>query len=217
MDAIMSTLPILQPRDATYLRNRGKLTGPDEHGFLQVHKTFLAQAIGLEFDGSETSDPSEAFGTIPASVVSRATLVYMGFSDPAAEELWARWLLHDHDRYPLTQPGDDDPGRANSFLVFSLGAISSETVFSYRSTVYRVARPGNTMQHWCRTLKYYGLRTGCVDTIINQLASGERQASDFMVKRLLRERYQYLVNIHNFSHERASGRLRTIRYRVRVC
>ncbi|KAK8063722.1 hypothetical protein PG996_008374 [Apiospora saccharicola] len=190
-------LSILQPRDATYLRNRGKLTGPDEHGFLQVHKTFLAQAIGLEFDGSENSDPSEAFGTIPASVVSRATLVYMGYSDPAAEELWARWLLHNHDRYPLTQADDDDPDRANSFLVFALGAISSDTVYSYRSTIYRVACPGNTMQHWRRTLNYYGLRRGFIDTILSYLASGERQASDIMVKRLLRERYQYLIQDHS--------------------
>lgn len=200
MAATTSTTPIISPTDATYLRNRGKLSGPDEHGFLRIHKRPLDEALGLYLDDSEYSDPSKVFDRIPASLISRATLVYIGFSDSAAEMLWARWLLHDHQKHPLVKPGDDDTLSANSFLLFALGAISSSTVFSYPSTVYRVADRNSSEEHWRRTLNWYGLRTAFIEAILDRDAYQERQASDIMVMRVLHMRFEHLVKIHNFSH-----------------
>ncbi|KAK7911570.1 hypothetical protein PG985_014051 [Apiospora marii] len=199
MAASTSASPIIHPRDAKYLRDRGRLLGPDENGFLRIHKRPLDEAFGLHFDDSEYFDPTTAFDMIPASLVSRATLVFIGFSEPTAELLWARWLLHDHQQHPLVQPGDDDTFYFNSFLVFALGAISSSTVFSYPSTVYRVANPNDSEEHWRQTLNWYGLRTVFIEAVLDP-NYGERPASDILVMRVLHRRYEHLVKLRNFSH-----------------
>lgn len=218
MAASTSTLPILHPRDVILLRNRGRLSRPAEPGFIRIHKSYLAEAVGLDVDRSEYIDPSNSFSLIPECVVSHATLVYMGFTNPAADILWARWLLHEHRRQPLLDPEDDDPFHVQSFYLFALGAITDDTVFPhpYPCTVYRFANRDSSEEHWRRTLAWYGLRIELIEAILDPEVYHERQASHIMVMGMLHMRYRHLVKVYNFSRERATDGSGRCQDRVRT-
>jgi len=85
---------MLDPRDASNLQTMGLLRPGPGNGTWLIHRRHLTPSntpnnrhAHIPLD----SRSENAFATIPQSLISRATLTYIGLVDPKADEVWADW------------------------------------------------------------------------------------------------------------------------------
>ncbi|RMZ76470.1 hypothetical protein DV738_g4899, partial [Chaetothyriales sp. CBS 135597] len=148
--------------DAANLRGRGLLTHGNSPGTQRLHKRLLTSSSNKEFEslplspapGSVTFD-DDAFATIPTVLRSYQTLLYLGFSEQKAREMWRRW-----NTWPTSPPSreidPDDGGLQLTFIEFVTGPLRSQ-----------VDAFENSDAQWYMCLNGYGIATEVQDAIMD--------------------------------------------------
>ncbi|KAI3316584.1 hypothetical protein HD806DRAFT_517201 [Xylariaceae sp. AK1471] len=126
----MSSSQILAPLDAADLERHGLLSPPNSSGSRRIHKRRLNSSsdeehheISLDVSvSSNDASASGAFAVIPEVLISRETLLYVGFSETKATELWDEWT-----NWPSFGPrreiDADDGGLQVDFVDFITGTF----------------------------------------------------------------------------------------------
>ncbi|KAG5924632.1 hypothetical protein E4U61_007761 [Claviceps capensis] len=93
-------MPLLNPLDWGHLRQYGLVTDVNSDGYVRIHRRFLTNNPDVECSDTplaplhsiRTCYQFRFFERIPAWLISRATLEYMGFSEVHADKIWDAWL-----------------------------------------------------------------------------------------------------------------------------
>ncbi|KND87497.1 hypothetical protein TOPH_07846 [Tolypocladium ophioglossoides CBS 100239] len=121
----MSESTILAPLDVANLASHGLLGPGRTTGSLRIHKRRLNASSDEEHHhiplniSLESPAARDAFATIPAVLISRETLVYVGLSEAKATELWDQWI-----NWPASGPGDG--GLQVTFIDFITGTLQNQ-------------------------------------------------------------------------------------------
>ncbi|KAG7143430.1 hypothetical protein HYQ45_000394 [Verticillium longisporum] len=191
--------------DVEDLQSRGLAGPPTPDGTRRVHKRRLNRssdeenaAIPLSISLQSPAAPT-AFSTIPDLLISRATLVYLGFSEQKADALWAEW-----SDWPPTGPrrevdADTGGGLTMTFLFFITGT------FSGNRDVW-----DDDDQQWRDCLDAFGMSADVQTAIMDPLFKTLRltQSCAFWAQDTVEMRYAGLEDIQRASRERETGLLR---------
>lgn len=87
---------ILHPDDLQALTAEGSIIASEDPGTLRMHKSRLYHSSDEEYKNITLPSPiagstNEDFVKIPAFLISRETLIYIGFTDTAAKTIWVHW------------------------------------------------------------------------------------------------------------------------------
>jgi hypothetical protein len=127
----MSESTILAPLDTADLLSHGLLGPGKTTRSHRIHKRRLNRSSDEEYRDIPLVIPlqslaaDDAFVTIPATLISYETLLYIGLSEAKATELWSRWI-----NWPPSGPRReieaDDGGLQVTFIDFVLGALEEQ-------------------------------------------------------------------------------------------
>lgn len=125
---VFSTLPhhpVFDPEDAAFLRQEGTLIDGSAPGLVKVHKRRINRASAEEYQdipfppqpANTTSNVDlDHFEEIPDHVYSYETLLYVGFSQERATELWEHWnSVNDYDDEDYSEGWRDIDGGMVTF------------------------------------------------------------------------------------------------------
>lgn len=132
------------------------------------------------------------FAVIPITLVSRETLLYVGFSEERATELWNRWT-----NWPagsLRREIDSDPG----------GLYVTFEDIIMRSCDSRPDTTSDDVQEWRACLEQCGIEIGVQDKILDPRFGTLylTESCKFWIKDTLAMRWAGLQNIQRSSRER---------------
>ncbi|KAH6894309.1 hypothetical protein B0T10DRAFT_603825 [Thelonectria olida] len=105
---MMSSSPIIDRYDLAALQREGTII-TSRSGTSSIHKRRLNSSSEQEYEGIPLPTPPSSspdrsglgaklldhYITIPEDLISRETLLFMGFTEPAATEIWSRWTACD--------------------------------------------------------------------------------------------------------------------------
>ncbi|KAM0275913.1 hypothetical protein ACHAQH_007300 [Verticillium albo-atrum] len=189
---------ILADLDVQHLQSRG-LVGPlGADGTRRVHKRRLNRssdeensAIPLNISLQSPEAPT-AFTPIPDLLISRASLVYVGFSELKADALWNEWT-----NWPPTGPrretDADVGGLVMTFIFFITGT------FNGSNDTWE-----DNDQQWRASLDAFGMATDVQTAIMDPFFKDIRltQSCAFWAKDTVEMRYAGLKDIQRASRER---------------
>jgi hypothetical protein len=102
-------MSVLAPADSEDLVASGLASPPSSNGTRRIHKRRLTRwsdeensDLSLTPISSPSSTPG-MYAIIPETLVSLATLQYLGYTDAAASQIWAQWTNR-----PPGAPGRDE-------------------------------------------------------------------------------------------------------------
>jgi hypothetical protein len=194
-------MSVLAPADAEDLVATGLASPASSNGTRRVHKRRLNRSSDEENShlpltpvSSLSSTPDfETYVTIPETLVSLATLKYLGYTDATANQIWARWT-----NWP--------PGPPGRFEVDSDGEI----LFIEVATGYlTLGREHDTWsdddQPWYDCMSVCGIRPEVQVSIMDPVYKKIRltESCCFWMKDTIELRYRSLEAVQRASRERA--------------
>lgn len=191
---------ILGPKDVEDLTNRGLLRPADRVGMSRLHKRRAHRSSDEEnedipLDVQTSSDTAvDPFVNIPDVLISKETLLYVGYDETKAEELWNRWSDWPADG-PQRETDEDDGGLQvtfEDFITLRIGAGGSPDTDSEDDS------------EWTACLTAYGLATDVQAAILDPLFKEIRlnQTAAFWARDTIAMRYAGLGDIQQASRER---------------
>jgi hypothetical protein len=195
-------MSVLAPADAEDLVTTG-LASPasSNSGYCRVHKRRLNRSSDEEnlhlpltpvSSISSTPDP-ETYATIPEILVSLATLEYLGYTDAAANYIWARWT-----NWPPGVPGrfEVDPDGEILFI---------EVAASYLTRGREHDTWSDDDQPWYDCMRVCGIRPEVQASIMDPVYKEIRltESCCFWMKDTIELRYRGLEAVQRASRERA--------------
>ncbi|KAH7233387.1 hypothetical protein BKA59DRAFT_535316 [Fusarium tricinctum] len=196
MSRVSSTsIDILAPGDAAHLMSMG-LAGPSNNGMRKVHKRRLNRSSDEEnshipLSTNPRSRP-DAFATIPDKLLSKETIVYLGFNRDKATEIWNGW-----NNWPASPPrreiDPDDGGLEVTFLDWVKGRVS------YSNDVWE-----DDTAAWLNCMQSWGIATELQHAIMDQHFKSIRLTGTCAgwVRDTIKMRYAGLEDIQRASKER---------------
>ncbi|OAA76180.1 hypothetical protein LEL_05864 [Akanthomyces lecanii RCEF 1005] len=183
---------------------RSGLSGPVlPDGTFRLHRRRLNRFSDEENQGIPlnvplaSSDANEAFASIPAEIISKATLVYVGFDLDTATLLWSKWTNREQDG-GIYREGDPigAHGEQMAFLDFMSGGIGER---------------GDTWdtdnQKWIDCMNAYGMAREFQEAILDPQFNDIRhqQTCVSWIKETIQVRYDALHEVHKASMRRESA------------
>ncbi|KAK3945749.1 hypothetical protein QBC46DRAFT_455040 [Diplogelasinospora grovesii] len=143
----------------------------------------------------ESPAAGDAFAEIPAALVSRETLLYVGLSEAKATELWDRWINWPNTTCGPSRHGiDPDDGRLQvTFDDMIIGSLENQA-----------DRAGLDDEQWRACLDACGISADLQDAIMDPIFKYLRLCESCLwwVKDTIRMRYAGLKDIQSSSRER---------------
>jgi hypothetical protein len=189
---------ILGALDAANLQNQGLLGLGHTAGSRRIHRRRLNRLSDEEYHDIslnaqlDSPNASYAFATIPATLISRDTLDYVGLSPGKADEIWGQWAS-----WPATGPrreiDHDDGGLQVTFIDFITARLDN----------YEVVYEDNDAQ-WRQCLTMCGMSASVQDAIMDPNFKHIRVSNSciFWIKDTVLMRYAGLEDIRRASHQR---------------
>ncbi|KAI1073111.1 hypothetical protein LB507_009111 [Fusarium sp. FIESC RH6] len=186
---------IFHPDDVATLEASGPLTPVDHNGFRKLHKRRLYLnpdwwEVHFEFplDARPDTHP-EAFSSFPDQIISKATIIWCGFTEEKAEELW-----YQYENWPVL----DWPHKME------------QTFMDY--IVEHVEFPRNIYDGddavWTKAMDGWGISAKVQDGIMDPEYTGIRHT--YTCNDIIRENveacYGTLTSLRKNSHDRAAGK-----------
>lgn len=190
----MSGRPILAPRDAAVLAKRGLLKGPapgSPDGMRRLHRQWT-------YPGSRHEEEAGGFVAIPDTLVSRETLLYVGYVPSEADALWDRWCNLFLPIVHFEIDVDEDGGLEDLTYVFEdLIAVGGRATNTY----------SEDDAEWTASLTAYGMAPGVQAAILDPLFRDIRltHSAFFWAKETMAMRYAGLRDIQKASYERETA------------
>jgi hypothetical protein len=196
-------MSVLEPADAQYLVASGLASPASSNGTRRIHKRRLNRSSDEENSDLPLTPPSsspphaslsaENSATIPDTLVSLATLKYLGFTEVAANQIWARWT-----NWPQGPPGrfESDSDGEIMFVEVAVGHLT-------------IGRDSDTSddndQEWHQCLSICGINAETRASIMDPLYKRIRltESCCFWVKDTIELRYRGLEAVQEASRERA--------------
>ena len=194
----MSESTILAPLDAANLLSHGLLSLSGTTGSCRLHKRRLNRSSDEEHRdiplniSLESLAADDAFAIIPTVLISRETLVYIGFSAAKAAEMWSEWT-----NWPAFGPSretdPEDGGLQVTFIDFFTGAVE-----------YRADTAEDNDVQWRACLDMCGISIDVQDAIMDPHFKYPRlsQSCLYWAKDTIEMRYAGLEDIQRASRER---------------
>ncbi|EHY58380.1 hypothetical protein HRR83_007256 [Exophiala dermatitidis] len=199
--AATANTAIFSPDDEQDLLRSGLLTPPIE-GLRKVHKRRLdrfSDKVNSHIPLTPVSVLSSAeetarFSTIPDSLISLATLQYLGYDEDTAKRIWQKWI--NWSPGPVVREIDDDlPGTMSiSFIDYAKGYVGGDT-----DTYDEEDQP------WFECMTSWGILPSLQEEIMDPVFKDIRlsETCRFWVRDTMELRYQGLEEIQKASRERA--------------
>ncbi|KAL2415602.1 hypothetical protein ABEF95_000566 [Exophiala dermatitidis] len=195
---------IFSPVDEEDLVRSGLLT-PSVEGKRKVHKRRLDRSsdetnshVPLTPTSLSPSPEVETdlFSTIPDSLISLATLQYLGYDENTAKKIWQSWI--NWSPGPIVREIDDDlPGTMSvSFIDYAKGFVGGDT-----DTYDEEDQP------WFECMNSWGILPSVQEAIMDPVFKNIRlsETCRFWVRDTMEIRYGGLEEIQKASRERAMG------------
>lgn len=191
---------ILAPLDVERLQNQGLLSPRSDRGTRKIHKRLLTPSSDEEHRDIpldvpiESAAADDAFVTIPDKLISRATLVYVGFSERKAAQLWASWIKWLFDGF-----------RPN--IVHDIGGLQMAFCDFVTNKPFRTnvdADEEDNDQKWTDALNAYGMAAEFQRALLDPTFKSIRltQSCCEWAKDTVEMRYTELENVQRASQER---------------
>jgi hypothetical protein len=193
---------ILSPLDAQDLFRQGLTTNPSR-GTRKLRKRRLNRSSDEEYQnlplpsspsGSNSTSASrgfspDAYAVIPSLLVSHATIVYLGFTESAAEEILALW----------TGWPEGDDGRE-----IDNGPVTFLSMATARIRARGTDTASEDDEEWIATMDVCGINTELQDAILDPHYKSIRlsESCKFWLDDTIRMRYRGLLEIQKASRER---------------
>ncbi|TQV91469.1 hypothetical protein V2A60_008885 [Cordyceps javanica] len=195
MATIDDSNKIFGPLDEQDLLDRGLLGPVLPDGRRRLHlrlvngssdETFRSIPLDVPLDSPEADD---AFTTIPTHIISRATLIHVGFTAAKAAEIWERWTNWPDD----SPPREIDPpswAAPMTFIDFMSGAIGE-----LRDTW------DTDNQKWIDCMNFYGMNREFQDAILDPVYDDHRlrETCATWIKDTIEIRYENLYEVQKTS------------------
>lgn len=197
---------VLHPEDVQNLTLEGTIIAGDSPSIHRIHKRRLNRSSDEEYkdltlpsppstiSSRVSSVPMDDFETVPDYLVSRESLVYLGFTDTAANAIWGRWSNWGNDQ------GRETDG----------GPVTFESMF--RSHIY-----GNGTDTyldddnaWRETMNSAGINQSLQNAIMTPSCKDMRlmESCKYWLLDTVSAKYASLKEIQATSRERAMAALR---------
>lgn len=140
---------------------------------------------------------SDVFVEVPEHLISKAALLYVGYTNDKAEELWSRWC-----NWPADGPRREiDAGSGSLYVTFAdfiTAHIGTSDTFPDNTWA------DNTAQ-WVRCLRHYGLNDDTITAILDAQFDNIRRTETcaFWAKDTLTMRYAGIEEMRRESNKRA--------------
>jgi hypothetical protein len=197
----MSNSTILSPLDSADLLDHGLLVSGSTPGTLRLHKRRLQSSsdeehshIPLNTPPSSPAALETSYATIPSVLISYQTLLYVGFSEKKANELWTQWSnWPPHGPRRETDPNDDYYGVVVAFDEFFISSFKTQPD----------ATDDNT-EEWRLCLERCGMSVDVQDAIMDPHFECIRLSNSclYWIKDTLEMRYAGLLDIQKTSRQR---------------
>ncbi|OAA47965.1 hypothetical protein ISF_09497 [Cordyceps fumosorosea ARSEF 2679] len=193
--------PILAPLDEQQLQSQGLASQNSAEGTRKLHRRRMNRSSDSEneqipLDVSYSApDSQSAFATIPTFLISRATLIHVGFTKTRASQLWDLWGQQQEAEAELRREfGDDEnDGMGMTFLDFMKSAISrSRDTASSRD------------QDWIAAMTAWGIQSELQEAMTDPMFDPIRhsQSCAYWVKDTIEMRFAALEQTQKTSEER---------------
>ncbi|KAJ4258204.1 hypothetical protein NW762_008350 [Fusarium torreyae] len=192
-----SNTEIFAPADVAQLLSLG-LAGPlnQARGTRRVHKRRLNRSSDEEnghipLNAHPQSQP-EAFATIPADLISNATIEYVGFAPDKATQIWNSW-----NNWPTTGPQREIDHVDNDLQVTFLDFLKGHV--SYSADTFEDNDPA-----WIRYMQNWGIPTELQHSIMDGHFKSLRLDGScaYWVRDTIKMRYAGFEDIQRASRER---------------
>ncbi|KAN0073471.1 hypothetical protein V8E54_008691 [Elaphomyces granulatus] len=194
-------MSVLAPDDAEDLVAIGLASPASSNGTRRVHKRRLNRSSDEENShlpltpispGPSTPDP-EKYATIPDTLVSLATLKYLGYTDTTANEIWTRWT-----NWPSGQPGRFEVDLDGEILFIDVAT-------SYLTRGREHDTWDDNDQPWYNCMSLCGIRPEVQVSIMDPVFKRIRltESCYFWMKDTIELRYRGLEAAQRASRERA--------------
>lgn len=193
------------PDDIADLVSRG-LMGESGNGSRKLHRRILHLTADREYrdmhlDAKLEDNPKfrglDIFVEVPEHLISKAALLYVGYTEDKAEELWRRWC-----NWPA-----DGPSREVDAVSGSLYVTFADFITAHVGTSDML--PDNTWddntEQWVQCLKPYGLNDDTITAIMDRRFGNIRRTEicAFWARDTLAMRYAGIEEIWRESNNRA--------------
>ncbi|EFX06424.1 hypothetical protein CMQ_6745 [Grosmannia clavigera kw1407] len=191
-------MSILGELDAADLENKGLLGPGTTTGSRRIHKRLLNSSgedeyhdISLQIN-LESPDATNAFATIPVSLISHDSLVYLGFSAAKSDEIWSQWTDWPSEG-PSREIDPDNGGLQVTFIDFVRCRLRN----------YEDTYEDNDDQ-WCQCLSLCGMSKAVQDAIMDPQFKRIRLTNSciFWIRDTIVMRYAGLEDIQRASRQR---------------
>ncbi|KAM3563006.1 hypothetical protein ARSEF4850_002547 [Beauveria asiatica] len=189
--------PILAPLDERLLQSRGLASENSAEGTRKLHRRRMNRSSDSEHGdislnvSCSVSEHQSAFVTIPTFLISKATLLHVGFTKARAEQLWTQW--NNWPEYePLREVDYEDAEDGMSFLYFMTGISRARDTTSSRD------------EDWTAAMTGWGIKPELQQAIIDPIFNSIRHTHScaFWVKDTIKMRYAALEQTQKTSQER---------------
>ncbi len=190
--------PILAPLDEHQLQNQGLASLNSAEGTRKLHRRRMIRSSNsdnehIALDVSYSAPNSEsAFVTIPTFLISKATLLHVGYTEARASLIWNHWSNWPEGE-PQRETDYEDWGMGMSLLEVITGSISrSRDTTSSRD------------EDWIAAMTGWGIKPEIQEAITDSTFNSIRhsQSCAFWVKDTIKMRYAALEQIQKTSEQR---------------
>lgn len=185
---------VLTNEDARGLQEYGLLDLNYEIGYLELHKGCFLRHDDISDALRESPPKPSDMLKIPITLYSRKALIWLGFSDEMADQLWRQWL-------ELYKPKH-----------FRAASTFRDTILTY-FRLPDVAGTSPTLDtftdddnEWRQVLHAHGLSQQFVDMIMDPRFRERRltESCKYWIEDTLRQRWDLLIKVHKTSRKRTA-------------
>ena len=185
---------VLTNEDARGLQEYGLLNLIHEIGYHELHKGCLLSHNDISHAlRKSTAKPSDML-KIPMIIISREALIWLGFSNKMANQLWQQWLhLHSNRRWP-------------GILEFRDVILTYLRLPDVAGGILTLNKFNDDDNEWRRVLHAHGLSQPFVSMIMDPCFRAQRltESCNYWIEDTMRQRWDLLVEIYTTSRERTA-------------